>query len=393
MLAFMYRIILLIAIIVCANSSNAKVIYSTYLNDFEHYSNGRYTSTTGKTLRTDNPSSDYIINIDSLSSSCACTFQYNVRIANLHSEEGKRYTYTDFKTGKKSKTINTECGIVWNYQDLSNYYAVLLTCSNSNFHDLLDKRSMKVLIIRIDNGKKETLKELEISKGVNLNSGYNLIRVVYDGKSTSIILGEKNLQIVAEIPNIDYSTDAHFGYIVGKGACADVERIVFNSTPTNTTALSTTWTYDTINQHLSVSKDQYEGIWTYLDRKLDESHLKLGGKYTIAIIKEGNDYDILYLSGSKVNNTEWTCGMLKGKLLHTVFADNYDLIWYDSLKAPFNDDEFATFENGNILTLHFPTQKGEIRFFKNKKALDANNPTPKNISTLKQINTNSCEQR
>lgn len=363
----MHKIFILISMTFCFFGINAKTLYYTYLNDFSNFKNNPSTTFNGNYLRTENHFSCDIICTDSLQYNCDFTFSYNLRLANRHAAEGKRYTYFDASSGSKKRTSATECGAVWNYRDDSNFYAILLSCANSNLHDILDKRYMSIKIVRVTSGVRSVIKEHTISDWVDLGTNFNLIRIVYDGNITTIAIGNKELKIVAEIHDIDYSNGMHFGYIVGKGACVDVERMVFYTTPSNKNALQTDWTEHSILYHISKSSDPHEGIWSYLDRKLDESHLKLGGKYDIALIKNGTDYDIIYLSGSKVNDTEWSCGMLKGKLIHTIFADNYDLIWYDALKQPFNDDEFATFESESIMTMHFPIQKGTIRFYKKPK--------------------------
>lgn len=363
----MPKIFILISMIFWVFGINAKTLYYTYLNDFANFKNSQSTTLNGNYLRTENTTSDNLICIDSLQQDCAYTFCYNLRLANRHAAEGKRYAYFDTSSGAKKKISATECGAVWNYSDGGNYFAVLLSCANSNLHDILDKRYMSIKVVKVSSGVQSVIKELAISDWVDLGTDFNMIRIAYDGSATTIAIGNKGLKIVAEIHDIDYSHNMNFGYIVGKGACVDVERMVLYASMSNKNALQTKWNEHSILEHISKSSDSYEGVWSYLDRKLDETHLKLGGKYDIALIKNGKDYDIIYLSGSKVNDTEWSCGMLKGKLKHTIFTDNYDLIWYDALKRPFNDDEFATFESESVLTMRFPTQNGTIRFYKKPK--------------------------
>ena len=113
--------------------------------------------------------------------------------------------------------------------------------------------------------------------------------------------------------------------------------------------------------------DFVEGLWVYLDRNIDEQYLKIGGKYTLALIKNYiGGYDIIYYDNAKVNSSEWSCGMLKGRLTKTQFKDNYNLIWYDSTMDIFSDDTYATLSDYMILTLNFPIYKGQIRFQKVK---------------------------
>lgn len=356
---FIILILFLCNIKVCADT-----FYSTYLNDFEYFSKDSITSINSQNLRVSNIHSDDYIKVDTFPIDGDYTFKYNVRLANLHNEEGKQYTYFD-DSGKKKKIGSTEYGVVWNYLDNNNYYAVLLSCSNSNIYDEIhDKRTMNIKVVHVINNNIHILKELNLEKFVDLYQGFNLVRIAYDGETTTIYIGHKNLKIIAQLTDIDYSSSKRFGYIAKKGSCVEIERIVIQTSPILTNALMTSWTQNLIDEHINSSNDPYEGYWSYLDRKLDNKKIRIGGKYKIALIKNGKDYDIIYISGSKVNNQSWKCGMLKGKLIHTIFTDNFNLVWYDSMKKPFDDDEYANFENGNILTLHFPLHDGQIRLYK-----------------------------
>ena len=103
----------------------------------------------------------------------------------------------------------------------------------------------------------------------------------------------------------------------------------------------------------------------YLDRNIDETFLKLGGRYQLVVIKdEDGSYNIMYYDGADVNCDEWSCGMLKGRLFPTRFKNNYQLIWYDSSFEEMHDDTYATIDEDDIMTLYFPNEKGQIRFVK-----------------------------
>lgn len=364
----MIRLAVLISILACASHFSAKTAYYTYLNGFSHFADNPHSSLHDNYLQTQNQYSSDLICLDTSSVSHGHVFKFAIRLSNRNSDEGKSYSFTDSSTGKKHKIYETECGAVWNYIDSRNFYAVILRNSNNSLHDILDSRYLTVSVIRIQNGQESVLKVSKLSKGVNLGShGFNLVRIESDGNVTSVCIGGKKMSIVAELSGIDYSVAHKFGYIVRRGANVDIERIVLSSTPTNDDLLVSQWDKSSLDNYFASSSDPLEGYWTYLDRNLNEERLKLGGKYTLALVKNGNGYDIIYVSGALVNDTKWTCGMIKGKLTRTIFVDNYDLLWYDSLKMPFSDDEYAAFENSKILTLNFPTQKSSFRLFKNDK--------------------------
>lgn len=344
-------------------AAGADSFYSTRLNGFAPYAQAEGAQVAGECLRSHNTGSTDYINIGDTQVS-ECTFSFSVRAANLNNEEGKKYPYTDSQTGKKMKTACTQWGVVWNYIDPDNYHAVLISCHNSDLYGLLDKRSMLISVVRVENGASSTLHETSLGDGVDLGRGFNLVKISYDGLTTAVAVGNQSLNIVAEIDGVDYSRAHRFGYLVGKGAKVDLERLVIRTQPILARALTTSWTKESLDERLASPDDPYEGYWTYLDRDLDENRMRLGGKYTVALIGNGDGYDIIYVEGAKVNGGQWQCGMLKGRLKRTIFPGNFDLVWYDALKIPFGDDEYANFEGTSLLTLHFPVYKSQIRLYK-----------------------------
>ncbi len=116
----------------------------------------------------------------------------------------------------------------------------------------------------------------------------------------------------------------------------------------------------------TVSTDPIEGYYEIFDRTLDESLLKLGGKYKLAIVKNHDRYDIIYLSGAKINGNRWKYGMLKGILTPTSFDDIYDLTWYDAEGEPLSESITAQSGYGGTITLQFPYHSSTLRLRKTK---------------------------
>ncbi|MDE6279708.1 MAG: hypothetical protein K2M05_07015 [Paramuribaculum sp.] len=107
------------------------------------------------------------------------------------------------------------------------------------------------------------------------------------------------------------------------------------------------------------------GLWQYFDRDTDDRYLRTGGNYTLAVIPtlSANEYDIVYVSGAKVNSLKWLPGMLKGKLLGNGFINSWTL---EAVDASFHDMEgenhASMTQDGAILTLTFPELKSTLRF-------------------------------
>ena len=151
---------------------------------------------------------------------------------------------------------------------------------------------------------------------------------------------------------------------MGPAARLAVERLVLRCRPIMKLQLSTDWDKQSLTKYFASSNNAYEGFWTFFDKDLDESKLRLGGRYTVALVKNGEGYDIIYVDGAQVNSDQWRCGMLKGHIDATQFIDNYTLTWYDSTMRAFSNDVYATIENYTLLSLFFPAQKSCLRFAK-----------------------------
>lgn len=353
-------------IFIISNTISAKSLYMTYLNQFFPFYTEESTEMhlNDKALCIENQYADNLIVVDSLSTGHN-KFRFYIRIANLNNEETKSYECVDRNTNKKKSIKNPSCGIIWNYKDSANYYAVTTHCSNSDLHSFYDTRNMTIDITKVENGKTSLLKSVVLQENVNLQNGYNVIDIEYDGNSTYIAIGDKELRQIAELKNIDYyATAQKYGVIIGAAAKIDIERIVLFTDPIMEEKLATRWTRQSLDTYLASATNVYEGYWNFFDKELEEDKLKIGGRYTIALIKNNNGFDIIYINGANVNGANWKCGMLKGKLTKTMFVDNYDLIWYDAMMKPFEYDVYATFENHSVLTLFFPAQGSSLRFAK-----------------------------
>lgn len=151
-------------------------------------------------------------------------------------------------------------------------------------------------------------------------------------------------------------------YLKANGTC-NFKYIILESTPDLAANLTTHYTAQQLDELVNATPPQ--GIYTYLDRDTDSRRALAGGRYTLAVIKnDNNTFDIVYIDGAQINSPAWHKGMRKGILKPTIFADHYDLVWYDSMFNPITLDCNASIEQNAILTLNFPLLKSSIRFSK-----------------------------
>lgn len=115
------------------------------------------------------------------------------------------------------------------------------------------------------------------------------------------------------------------------------------------------------------------GVWTLFDRTLEENLLRLGGDYRVAVLPgaEPGVYDIVYLSGARVNAPAWLPGMRKGCLRRHEFDGIYSLTWIDSSFAPMSNGLTAdTSESSTVLNISFPYQQSALRLRKTVPDID-----------------------
>lgn len=348
-------------LVAAAAASDVTIRYRTCENGFLGFLSTQ-ASAEDTHLVLDNATAAEAITVDTTVVS-SYKFKIMVRMANAHNVEGKAYKVLDMEK-KPVKVSHPQWGVVFNYADSCNYDAVVLWCDNTAPHDMLDKRQMHYALRDVTDGQVTVLEQGTLTDGVNVQDGDNSIMIDYNGELTTVSLGRDRMKQIASLSAIRYHDCFRFGLLLGAASRLKVERVVEKYVSDPSAALRTDWTAQSLQQHLAHSRDDNEGYWEYYDRDLDEARLKLGGHYVIATVKGERGYDIIYVSGAKVLPQRWRTGMLKGVLINTMFEGEYDMVWYDAECEPLSEDVSASFADGGMLVMHFPRQKGSMRFAK-----------------------------
>lgn len=245
---------------------------------------------------------------------------------------------------------------------------VTLHFGNTDFGDMLDRRIALITVTR----NNIQLYSHE-AKGFRMSSGdLNTLTLTLSDSTLCISGGgERDHQLAeVDIKSRFEPTDAHV-WSEGK-----LLLTVFSTETCSpfSHALGTTYTHEQLRKRFQSTHDPIESYWTYFDRSNDPMYAKLGGRYTLAVIKredaatssyQSHAYDIVYISGAKTLGENWQPMMLKGTLRTTIFQGHYDLEWIDSTFDRISDDIHATLDSDNsLLTLSFPLLKTTIRFSK-----------------------------
>ena len=177
---------------------------------------------------------------------------------------------------------------------------VEISSFNSNFYDdLTDKRQMTVEVWRHQGNSANRICSIPLDDGVDLYDGLNTLMVSVDKGQAVISVGKKKLKAVAtvELSDDDVSL-VKTGLFLGAGSKIAVERTVLSTQSDPPRRVATTWTRESLDQHFAISSDPLEGYWQYQDRDMEDKWLRLGGRYTVALVASHGGYDIIYVDKS-----------------------------------------------------------------------------------------------
>ena len=365
-------IFILLSLLASGLDVHAKSYYNTISNNFGGLfpnpgmrMQGRYKGIEKDCLIEENATMATATTIDTMLIN-STAYRYQLRLANLNNKQGMTKSIKNPMTGDKTSITSPQWGMIFNQDERNNYYAVILSCDNSApYDDITDQRSMQVTLIQRESGVISELSTATLTKGVSLEDDFNTLCVDVDERGVRVSIGKDDLQQVMEA-SINRSAGAiRVGYLVGPGSRVAIERAVLTIDNDNQVAATRTlWTLEALDEYLANSTDPVEGYWKYLDRDMEEKWLRLGGRYTLAVVRADDGYDIIYIDGAQVKKAQWQPCMLKGHFVKTIFSGNYDLYWIDATMEPISEDAYVTIENGVILALNFPIFKSQVRFAK-----------------------------
>ena len=325
---------------------------------------GRYKAIVDDRLVEENATMATAITTDTMDI-ISTAYRYQLRLANLNNKQGKTKSIKNPMTGDKTTITSPQWGMVFNMDEYGNYCAVVLSCDNSvPYNDITDQRSMQVSLIQCAGSNVTQLASTTLKKGVSLEDDLNTLCVDVDEREVRVSIGKEDLKQVLEATINRPFGAVQAGYLVGPGSRVAIERAVLTIENEKQVTATTLWTPDALDEYLSASSDPIEGYWKYLDRDLEEKWLRLGGRYTLAVVRADDGYDLIYIDGAQVKKSMWQPGMKKGHITKTLFTGNYDLTWIDATMEPIDEDAYATIENGIILTLNFPIFKSQMRLAK-----------------------------
>lgn len=112
----------------------------------------------------------------------------------------------------------------------------------------------------------------------------------------------------------------------------------------------------------AATSDPLVGVWKMFDHNEEEKYASPGGDYTLGILRNGDDYDIIYLSGATASRSLWEPGMRKGRLTYSGYPGVYRAEWLDADFRP--TEETSALATEGFITFSFPHLFSGITFRK-----------------------------
>lgn len=252
----------------------------------------------------------------------------------------------------------TGWGIIWNHIDDANYTMATLRLPQDRTHTEVYSTEANVEVVVLRDGVAETVLSRKITGAIDDCKGMNSLKLVYDGGRATLYTGSTDQTEVGPVP-FD-SRGGVMAYFCD--APVKVRRVDVRSHAAAAPSFSAFASVDDLAAHIRESADPMESFWEYLDRSTDPAKAVTGGRYTLATVRRGDAYDIVYIKGAEVASGAWKAMQLKGTLRPTIFRGNYDMEWISSDMQTVGGDADAQLSDDHaILTLRFPELGAQIR--------------------------------
>lgn len=320
-----------------------------YLNSVRGF--GEYRNANDSTLIITASEDDTVVDLISVATSPRMNISF--RGSNLHNAAAKGYRFTG-KNGK-NRVRHPAWGII-----ISDRYGRGDTISIKT-EDSPTEETYLTTSVKFRLGKEGP--EKYISEGMDFFTGPNAFLISFDQGRCSFMGGNRDYKPILSWDSEIEQPDS-IGFFVSPGAKLQIEDIAIEYPAPGFTSVASEFSNpDLLHSYLIRSTDPREGIWKVFDRSLEENLLRMGGEYTVAIIRNAEGYEMYYLDGAKTRSDIWKPGMLKARLSNSGFPDIFDVTWVDATGETLAKDIKARYESP-LFTFMFPYQSSTLRLRK-----------------------------
>jgi len=288
-------------------------------------------------------------------------FSFSFRVSNLNNRSGKRYEYRR-PEGGTAKVSHPAWGLV--VAGGGHRLEFLMSTSDDPRDDL----GLTLFNVRaILDG--ELYGQIGLTSGISLFDGYNSFRLRRDDGTYTLLGGNREY-----VPLIAVDTRAvlpdSVGLLVSPGGLISLDYITLDVSservPDPRLGVSHFADSDVRKSYFSRSTDPIEGEWVLYDRTFEDTRLRPGGDYRLAVVSDSGGYSLIYLSGARKNVSSWIMGMEKGRMSRTSFANVFDVCWLDPAGHYLEGEIKAQFIAPDILTMQFVDHASTLRLRKTK---------------------------
>ena len=289
------------------------------------------------------------------------SFTFTFRLNNLHAVPGKRYTFADGKGGLSGASMPG-----WEILAVGADGGVALSVTvGEGASDGVSTRPVLKLRARTLSDSAD-IASVEITDGVGLFGERNMFALSRRGDDWRLFGGRHRQKEILAFCHTSAPTDS-VGFSVSPGGLVEVSHLSLKiDEPPREADAAWPWSDgERLAAVLAEPPDEgLEGVWRIYDREMEESLLRLGGDYTLAILPdgEGSGFDIVYLDGAKAGGSAWKRGDCKGHIKPSPFAGIYEVTWLDASRLPLAHEIRGYIDSDGLLTVRFPYQNSVIRF-------------------------------
>ncbi|MDE7097434.1 MAG: LysE family translocator, partial [Muribaculaceae bacterium] len=211
----------------------------------------------------------------------------------------------------------------------------------------------------------EVLGEATVVDGIDPYKGKNSWRIVRVGGSWNLFVGNREYRhILSFTYPFAFTSGPDIVSLSVGGICVSDYDVSVGSCKREDTYADELMS---VLREIDAAGRQMAGVYSLLDYEQDDSYAVIGGNYRIAVLPADSAgfFDIFYIDGAKANSAHWTCGMKKGRLRPTHFAEVFDVEWRDAEGAWMLNDVQADHDPlAATLIVKFPYQNSSMRFRK-----------------------------
>ena len=296
---------------------------------------------------------------------------FRFKIRNHHASPAKRYGYKDEGGAKKKCRLPDWKLLLKDEEGLRYCYRVRI--SETEYDGISTEPCLE---IEMENpyGEKTIKQFTSHYLGENLLSGFrgpdptgveNIFRLTVQNGEICLHGGKHSSELLFRNSLPEDFAAAAVGIGLSPGGKIEINDMRLSTTRGPEPPEMSPWGDEEIlENYLGETRDNMEGYWQLLDRSLEETLLKPGCDYRLAIVKATDGYDIIYLRGAKVNGSRWKRGMTKGHLSPSGIKGIWNVSWIDSKFGKISHDVKGQLTGEGTLQILFPYHDSQIRLQK-----------------------------